>query len=153
MMYRIFVFFLILFVLQSCGKEPDDNENPKGEIPETPYIELQDFNPKSIQQFDSVVFTIFYQDGDGDLGFQSGDSLSLWITDERFPLEQGFHIPPLSPVDTAISIQGTFQVTLKNVILENQSVSEEKATFAIKIKDRVGNWSNEVESGELTIKK
>lgn len=145
------VLLVMLFV--SCKKDDNVNDKPKGPISEIPHIELKNFSPKSINQFDSVVFTIFYQDGDGDLGFQSADSLSLWITDNRFPLEQGFHIPPLSPVDTGISIQGTFQATLKNVILKEQSSTEETATFSFRMKDRSGNYSNEVESGELVIKK
>lgn len=140
-------------LLIACKKSDLENDEPSGPISEVPYIELRDFSPKTISEFDSVVFTIFYRDGDGDLGQESADSLSLWITDERFPLTQGFHIPPLSPVDTAISIQGVFDVTLRNVILESASSSEETVTFSIKMRDKAGNESNVVQSGELTVQK
>lgn len=151
---RLFFLIIVLFTIFSACKKSDlENEEPSGPISEVPYIELRDFYPKTISEFDSVVFTIFYRDGDGDLGQESADSLSLWITDERFPLTQGFHIPPLSPVDTAISIQGVFEVTLHNVIMQSSTANEEKVGFSLRMRDRAGNESNVIESDELTIQK
>ena len=153
-MMRFVVFILcILLFLVACEKSNTDNQEPKGSLSQIPYIELRDYSPKTISEFDSVVFTIFYRDGDGDLGQESADSLSLWITDERFPLTQGFHIPPLTPVDTAISIQGVFDITLRNVILESSTESEEVVTFSIKMRDKAGNESNVVQSGEVTVQR
>lgn len=149
----ISILFSLLTLLSACSKTDVEADKPKGKISDVPYIELRDFSPKSISQFDSVVFSIFYQDGDGDLGQAAADSFSLWITDQRFPLTQGFHIPPLSPVDSAITIQGVFQVTLRNIILENQSASEETVKFSIEMRDRAGNSSNVLETGELLVKK
>lgn len=151
---RLFFLIIVLFTIFSACKKSDlENEEPSGPISEVPYIELRDFSPKTISEFDSVVFTIFYRDGDGDLGQESADSLSLWITDERFPLTQGFHIPPLSPVDTAISIQGVFEVTLHNVIMQSSTANEETVGFSLRMRDRAGNESNVIESDELTIQK
>ena len=151
---RLFLLILCLSILLGACKKSDlENEEPSGPISEIPYIELRDYSPKTISEFDSVVFTIFYRDGNGDLGQESADSLSLWITDERFPLTQGFHIPPLSPVDTSISIQGVFDVTLRNVILESSTSSEETVTFSIKMRDKAGNESNVVQSGEVTVQR
>ena len=143
--------FLILLAMMACEKEIEDDE-PKGPISNTPYIELRNISPNDINQFESVTFSIFYRDGDGDIGFDSADSISLWITDERFPLTQGFHIPPLSPVDTAISIQGTFKVDLNNVILKNPDASDETVQFTVELKDRAGNSSNIVRSEAITVK-
>lgn len=149
-MTRSFIFLSLLFLL-ACEKE-SDNEEPKGPISEVPYIELRAISPNEVDQFESVTFTIFYRDGDGDLGFQSADSLSLWITDKRFPLTQGFHVPPLSPVDSAISIQGTFSVNLKNLILQDEQASSESVQFSIELKDRAGNRSNTVQSEAITVR-
>ena len=90
-------------------------------------------------------------DGDGDLGDYDADTLSLWITDTRFPLTEKFHIPPLAPQGSSISIEGDLHVTLEHIILESTTSMSEDATFTIKLKDRAGNWSNEVTSGTVTI--
>ena len=133
-------------LFSSCQK--DDGPNPISILPE---IELKSVSPSSIQQFDSLVFTIHYTDGDGDLGDYDADTLSLWITDNRFPLTEKFHIPPLAPQGAVITITGDLIVTLDHVILEDQASSSETATFTIKLKDRSGNWSNEVTSPSVTI--
>lgn len=140
---------LVLF-LSSCGKDSSTEPNPP--ISDTPSIELISVSPGTIHQLaDSLFFQIGYTDGDGDLGDYDADTLSLWITDNRFPLTQRFHISPLAPQGATIPITGILNVTLDGIILKDQSASSETATFTIKLKDRAGNWSNEVTSGNITV--
>lgn len=141
---------LLITVFISCKKDSSNDPNPA--ISPIPAIELKSVSPNTIHQLsDSLVFEINYTDGDGDLGDYDADTLSLWITDNRFPLTEKFHIPPLAPQGTTISVTGTLNVTLDHIILKDQSASSEIATFTIKLKDRTGNWSNEVTSADITI--
>jgi len=142
--------FLIFILISSCKKDGSTTPNPQ--ISPIPSIELKSVSPGTIHQLsDSLVFEINYTDGDGDLGDYDADTLSLWITDNRFPLTEKFHIPPLAPQGSTISITGTLNVTLDHIILKDQSASSESATFTVKVKDRAGNWSNEVTSIAITI--
>ena len=141
---------IVCTLISSCSK--DGSTNPNAPISPIPSIELKSVSPQSIHQLsDSLVFEIQYTDGDGDLGDYDADTLSLWITDNRFPLTEKFHIPPLAPQGSAIAITGTLNVTLDHIILKDQTASFESATFTVKLKDRAGNWSNEVTSDSITI--
>ena len=137
-------------VFLSCSKDQGSNpeEHP---ITDTPFIELSSVSPTTIHQYDSLIFEVKYTDGNGDLGDYDADTLSLWITDNRFPLTEKFHIPPLAPQGSAIIISGTLSVTLDHIILKDASSTSETATFTVKLKDRAGNWSNEVTSGEIVV--
>jgi hypothetical protein len=149
---KIFILLLLApsLLLFSCKKEESGTPNPP--ISEIPFIELKSVSPQLIHQLDdSLVFTIRYTDGNGDLGDYSADTLSLLITDNRFPLTEKFHIPPLAPQGTSITITGDLLVTLDHIILADHLSAEERATFTIQLKDRAGNWSNEVTSDEITV--
>lgn len=64
------ILFLTLFFLTGCFAEP--------EYPDTPQIEfvsLQNLPSQARANVDSVVITLFFQDGDGDLGLTSTDTL------------------------------------------------------------------------------
>ena len=59
-MKQLTYIFIALFCV-GCG-----NNEP---VPEIPYLEFVSVNPKHVQAFeDNLIFTIFYQDGNGDLG-------------------------------------------------------------------------------------
>jgi len=146
----LFFSTVVLLFFSSCGKDSSTQPNPP--ISKIPAIELKSISPDTIHQLaDSLLFQVNYTDGDGDLGDYDADTLSLWITDNRFPLTEKFHIPPLAPQGTTIAISGTLNVTLDHIILKDQSASSESATFTIKLKDRAGNWSNEVTSGPIIV--
>lgn len=141
---------VILLSLASCQKDSSTEPNPP--ISKIPTIELKSVSPGTIHQLaDSLLFEINYTDGDGDLGDYDADTLSLWIIDNRFPLTEKFHVSPLAPQGATIAITGILNVTLEHIILKDQNASSESATFTIKLKDRAGNWSNEVTSGPITI--
>jgi hypothetical protein len=123
-------------------------------ISDLPSIELVSVNKTEIKEFtDSLVFTVSYRDGDGDLGTESPDSTVIEIIDNRDPqnLVFGYHLSPRSPNGTNLIVQGQLQLVLKNIIILNSANTGESTTFSIRIKDRAQNWSNRVETGEISI--
>lgn len=134
-----------ILLFAACKKDG----NPVYDI--IPEINLVSVEPTTIQQFqDSVVVTIEYKDGDGDLGFVHPDSMSLSVHDSRLTAPDWYFVPPLSPVDHQLSITGTLTFKLNGTYLLG-SGGTEKIVYSIKIKDRAGNWSNEISTPEITI--
>jgi hypothetical protein len=123
-------------------------------ISDLPSIELLSINKTEIKEFtDSLVFTVSYRDGDGNLGTESPDSTVIEIIDNRDPqnLVFGYHLSPRSPNGTSLIVQGQLQLVLKNIIILNSANTTESTVFSIRIKDRAQNWSNRVETGEISI--
>lgn len=141
--------FMLMLLLFSCKKDDSSVNPPISDIPE---IALQSVSPATVHNLtDSLLFVISYIDGNGDLGDYEPDTLSLWITDERFPLTEKFHIIPLAPQGASIVISGELKVILDHIILKDQSAISETANFTIKLKDRAGNWSNSITAGPVTV--
>ncbi|MCH8904156.1 MAG: hypothetical protein IIA45_09610 [Bacteroidetes bacterium] len=148
----IVLFAAFLLAATSCKRNEPVSNDPNPPVSDTPMITLDKVAPTTVVQFqDSIVFTISYLDGDGDLGFDNADSLSLYLTDNRVGLTEKYHIPPLAPLGTNIVISGELLVVLDHTALLD-TLGNETTTYTIKIKDRAGNWSNEVESQTVTIK-
>jgi hypothetical protein len=118
---------------------------------DVPYISIKRITPKIVQEFtESVLLEIAYEDGNGDLGFQNPDVLSLNVQDSRLNTPDFYHIPPLAPDGEEIYIKGTFNVYLNTTFLIGVG-SSEKLTYSVRIKDRAENWSNTVTSEEITV--
>ena len=118
---------------------------------DVPYISIKRITPKIVQEFtESVLLEIAYEDGNGDLGFQNPDVLSLSVQDSRLNTPDFYHIPPLAPDGEEIYIKGTFNVYLNTTFLIGVG-SSEKLTYSVRIKDRAENWSNTVTSEEITV--
>jgi hypothetical protein len=145
-----FFFWGILFLfISSCKK--DERTEAKEKISAVPAIELVSIAPTSINEFDEVVITIKYTDGDGDLGFEDADDNSIYVTDNRAGIVNEFHLGPIAPIGQEITIEGNLPITLENVLLLNSNQNSEEANFSIQIKDRAGNLSNVVTTGNITI--
>lgn len=115
-----------------------------------PKIEFVNMEPKRVRSFyDPFSIWIRYEDGDGDVGFLEKDSLSVEITDARGPIEQ-FHLPPLIPMDTNLSIKGMIKLTVTQTALLKE-VPQEQTQFSLRLRDRKGNWSDVVHSDSLLI--
>ena len=150
---KILILLPFLIWMGACKKDKTITE-PNPPVSDTPHIAILSISPGTIKQLDEELkFTISYLDGNGDIGFEEADSFGLYLTDQRFPLTEKFHVQPLAPMGSDIAIQGKLIVTLKNVILKDQNAASEQAIFSIKIKDRAGNWSNEVTSAPVTVTK
>lgn len=138
-------FVLLILILISCKKK-DEDINP------VPVIELISITPQTIMQFrDSVILTLKYKDEDGDLGAESPDEDVLEIKDSRLLNPDYYHIAPLSPLGKKLKVEGSIQVRLNNMFLLGNGTTE-PATLTIKIKDRAGNWSNELITPAIMIK-
>ncbi len=132
---------LMLFLINSCKKK-DNTPEPNPPLSKVPSISITGLSANTVKALsDTLTISIKYTDGDGDIGFENADSAVVYVTDNRFPITMEYHVPPLSPTGTAVSITGTLPVVVKNIILQNSTVAE-NATFSIKLRDRAGNWSN-----------
>ncbi|MFT7588559.1 MAG: hypothetical protein ACI959_000770 [Limisphaerales bacterium] len=143
--------FGLIFILLAgaCTDDPMGGGPPISDIP---YIELRAVNPGNVTAFeDSIVFELYYLDGDGDLGFESADSAVVYLTDTRFPLIEEFHVQPIAPEGSNIIISGIWQVVLPFTILQDPLASSELAIFSLRIRDRAGNSSNTVISVPITV--
>jgi hypothetical protein len=148
MTMKTFISTVIVIVLFSgCKPERFYTGDPK------PVISKVVLNQSTFKQFtDTVVISFDYVDGDGDLGYDNADSLSLEIKDVRFAKADYYHVRPLAPAGSQINIHGTIKVTLKNVFLLG-AVSSETTKFQIRIKDRMQHWSNILETKTISITK
>ena len=122
-----------------------------GEISEVPEISFESVAPNVVTEYqDSLVFTISYRDGDGDLGENNTDNDNLFIQDSRNQVAYGFRIQQLAPDNATIAIQGNINVTLPNTAIVNGGQSE-SVSYTIWVVDRAGNESNRVTSSTVTV--
>ncbi|WP_338791040.1 hypothetical protein V9L05_23140 (plasmid) [Bernardetia sp. Wsw4-3y2] len=64
------VLFIGLLCLTGCFAEPDYPNTPQ-----ITFVNLENLQSKARANTDSVIITLFFQDGDGDLGLSSSDTL------------------------------------------------------------------------------
>lgn len=127
------------------GCEEEEGINP------VPEIEFREVSTTSVAAYqDSLTFTIFYRDGDGDLGENNTDEDNIFLEDSRNGVVFGLRIQQLAPDNAEISIQGDLHVTLPNVPMIGENETE-TVSYDIWLKDRAGNESNRVNSGTITV--
>lgn len=139
----------VMLILGGCKKEEQVNTtgNPN------PLIRLLSVSSKQLKQFkDSLVITIEYTDGDGDVGETNPDVNDLEIKDQRLSKADYYFVKPLTPPDANIKVKGTISVQIKNTFLLGTADSE-ITTFELRLRDRAGNWSNSVKTELITITK
>lgn len=143
MMTRVTLILFLATAWWSCKKYKDND--PLEPISVVPKLELISVSPTTVHQLsDSIVFTVRYTDGDGDLGFEQADSMSVEVIDTRFPLTIQYHLQPLAPLSSTLSLTGELPIVLENTILQDPDATQESATFRIRMRDRANHWSNEV---------
>lgn len=146
-MKSILYILLIPAVLFSCKKNEEEKYS------DTPEIEFISMTPTSTTEFqDQVKITIGYKDGNGDIGTEDPDFYSLYLKDARLSDYDKYHIQPLSPPDQTLQIEGKFDLVVTGLFILD-TVNSETTNFSIKIVDRAGNWSNEIQTSTLTINK
>jgi hypothetical protein len=146
--YAILMFTGILMVslIGACKKD-------KLVYDEVPEINLISIEPTTVKQFqDTLVITIEYKDGDGDLGYEHPDSLSLSVLDARLNAPDFYFVKPLAPLGSTIAIQGELRFKLRSAFILGAG-NQETTSYTVKLKDRKGNWSNEVVTPKVTINK
>lgn len=137
----IIVFF---FILLGCRREPII-------YAVEPFIEFLELKPKTVQEFGTLVITVRYRDGDGDLGGKGDGNPDLFLIDlrdsTRFPagydgvlrynMPRFYEGPPQS-------IQGTIEISVPGVVRLNPNLSAEPVAFEIYLIDRAGHASNRI---------
>lgn len=146
MMKRNLLFVIGAFVLlYGCKK---DDEPPFSVVPE---ISLNSLSADTIKEFqDSLSISLHYQDGDGDIGYEESDSFALYVKDIRLTEYDKFYVSPLAPFGHTIPITGSLTIPVGKLFRLGTNANE-NTKFKIKLIDRSGNWSNEIETETVTI--
>ena len=148
-MKHLYIHFIMLTMalwISSCTKV--DN-TPS--FPIEPAIKLVDINHMEVVEFqDTLEITIAYEDGDGDLGNVDPDIPGLVVKDARLTQPDSFHLQPLSPPGAQISIRGELLIRLPQLFLLGNGMAE-TTRFRIKLLDRAGHESNEIETPSIQI--
>ncbi|MEM8908608.1 MAG: hypothetical protein AAGD05_12225, partial [Bacteroidota bacterium] len=99
---------------------------------------------------ESIILTLGYEDGDGDLGSRDPDVNSIFIHDQRLEKADEYYLGPLAPAGASISIQGDLNIALANTFILGNA-DEEQTVFSIYVVDQAGNKSNTVQTDPITI--
>ncbi|MFM9944181.1 MAG: hypothetical protein ACKVQB_03000 [Bacteroidia bacterium] len=143
----VLVAISFLISLNACTEKEQINVtgNP------TPLIKLISISSKQLKQFkDSLVITIEYTDGDGDIGETNPDMDDLEIKDQRLSKPDYYFVKPLTPPNANIKVKGIIAVQIKNTFLLGTADSE-ITLYEIRLRDRAGNWSNTIKTEVITI--
>jgi hypothetical protein len=140
-----FIPVFILFAFLSCSKD--------SAVSSVPLIKFLDVNSTSIKEFkDSLVIRFEYTDADGDIGEDNPNKNDLFIKDRRLANADYYFVKPLSPPGSEIKIKGIIRVQIKNTFLLGTGNSE-LTQFDVKLRDRAGNWSNSINTPNISITK
>ena len=104
MIYRpnynaLFFVIILIFLISGCSSKEQINitGNP------IPLIKLISISSKQVKQFkDSLVITLEYTDGDGDVGETNPDINDLEIKDQRLSKADYYFVKPLTPPNANI---------------------------------------------------
>ena len=142
-MRKLLIYLSCFLFLAACKKQEEINEVPE--------ITFDSISATSVVEFDNnISITLAYKDENGDIGYQDPDTYSLRVKDSRLAEYDWYHIPPLTPEMEELNIEGTFTVELNSLFLLGNS-TQETTTFTLQLKDRSGNWSNQVVSPVVMI--
>ena len=163
---RILTFLILLAGLSSCFKEPDFALSPVIEYENyTSDIRLDAFLGATK---DSVVVTLHFQDGDGDLGLDEESKAIAQKTDDFNFIVRSFrkvsgqfeeyvpsfpysgYFPQLKLDEKPGPIEGTLSYSFPSFI-HAFTPKKDTVKFEIQIKDRAGNISNAVETDEIIL--
>jgi len=156
-MYKYILFIAAcLSIFSSCLPEPSFSE--------IPYIESRGMTKNVMNQTtpsfqDSTETTIYFEDGDGDLG---GDSLAIFVIDKRtdnVDIQYRVTEIPIEGVSNAISGTISFPILASCCIYDNGqfpcSPSDPEITqeviYEVYLVDRAGNESNRIELSPITL--
>lgn len=147
---------VLLSILMSCTQPPD--------YPIEPQIEFnrfsRDFMNQGFGPEDSIVMFVDFTDGDGDLGNKE-DSLDVFITDTRLnagPLN--YKLPFIPEQGSGNGISGEIAIVLPSSCCifpnntpppctESQTFPTDTLIYEVYIKDRAGNESNRILTGDI----
>ena len=139
------ILFLLSLSIFGCKKDEKYSE-----IPEIEFVSL---TPNSTTEFSqNIVLKLTYKDGDGDIGHEDPDVYALFVKDSRLPQADEYHVKPLTPPEQTLQIEGELTVRLSSIFVLG-SDSTESTKYKVKLRDRAGNWSNEIETSSIQVSK
>lgn len=119
----------------------------------------------SIDDLDTLIIRIGFTDGDGDLG--DADSVNIILRDSRDGFENIFKIKPIPALGSGDGISGEIAIKLTNnpntkyfcctfpntrvTCIPSEEFPTDTMSYAIRIRDRAGNWSNTIQTEPFTI--
>jgi len=146
--YSLFLVLLLLGGIWSCTSP--------SEFSEIPEIEFRSFNKGTLiqgsQNQDTILLSIDFKDGDGDLGQQGGSDIEVKDTRLETAVPFTFSIPELPEQGAENGVTGTMRIKIFSVCCFQGSVSceafpdmpEDELIFSVQISDVAGNKSNVV---------
>jgi len=151
---------LALVILLACSEPPV--------YPDEPIIELVNLSKTSMQQsfvstVDSILVTLSFTDGDGDIGSEPGDSSSsvLYIDKRQNELQPLRVIPTVGDIGVGKGISGEIFVILPTTCCINVATgatcqrspgTTDEVIYEMWIVDRAGNESNRIELPPITLR-
>lgn len=117
---------------------------------------LQGANPNT----DSTLLTLYFTDGDGDIG--SDDSISVFLIDKRDNFMQpGFRIPFVGEQGVGKGISGEIYIALptsccyyddgRTPCEKSSDGTTDELIYELYISDRAGNLSNRIDIAPITL--
>jgi hypothetical protein len=165
--FKVLLFFVLLtFLATSCYKEPNFSLTPEIAFNDiTKDIRLDQFTGA---KKDSIIITVDFKDGDGDLGFNSEEIggevdqtdynyvvkplrkiKGIFAPFQTFETYSGFY-PRLKMDDKIGPIQGKLSYRIE-VLTAFWPIKRDTVKFEIYIKDRAGNQSNIIETDPIVL--
>ena len=143
-MKKIVPFLLIVFLFTTCKKAEVENKF---------YISLIEMSPSEIIEFEeNINVKISYSHSKGFIGFIDPDYLSLEVKDSRLSNADYYHMIPLNPPQSEVSITGEINIEIDSPFIFGNG-NAETLTFTIRIEDKDKNWSNKITTGLITVNK
>ena len=139
---RVVILLFLALVISSCKKD---------ETTDAPIISDLVVSPMIVEEFsDTIAISFIYEDKNGDIGFEDPNVHSIFVRDSRLETSDEYHIPPQTPDQQALNIQGSISLRLNNLfILGNDST--ESLLLTVTMVDRAGNVSNELVSDSVLV--
>ncbi len=139
---KILSLLLIVSLFSTCKKTEVENEFS---------ISLIEMNPTEIIEFEeNINVRISYIHPQGFVGFSDPDYLSLEVKDSRLLIPDYYHLIPLSPPQSEVSIKGEILIEVDAPFIFGNG-NTETLTFSIRIQDKDKNWSNKVTTDLITV--
>lgn len=139
---------IILLVWLFCLFNACKKDTNVSTVPSIQFISVSSDTLKSFK--DSLMIEFEYSDADGDIGEENPDKNDLYVKDRRLSNADYYFVKPLAPIGSDIHIKGVLKVQIKNTFLLGTGNSE-LTQFDLKLKDRAGNWSNTIHTGDILI--
>ncbi|MBT3621715.1 MAG: hypothetical protein HN535_03075 [Flavobacteriales bacterium] len=139
-----YILLALSIIFSTCKKKEIENEFS---------ISLIEMNPTQIIEFEeNINVRISYSHPQGFVGFSDPDYLSLEVKDSRLSNPDYYHLIPLSPPQSEVSIRGEILIEVDAPFIFGNG-NTETLTFTIRIQDKDKNWSNKVTTDLITVNK